>query len=134
MANYGLHDLNNVGTVIRYKEFSTPPINPAGKNWEWLLVVETQPAYNDALEIQTGPIVVVTTGINITHTWTNTAKSPAQIDAERDAKTAAAMDDKLQRAIKSLGLVIADNTPLSPQDVRDQFRAHYKQLLINEGE
>ena len=136
MDKYGLHDLDNVGTILRYKQFKTQPdpILAPEKPWEWLLVTEVKPSFNSHLEKQTGPVVVVNTGVNITHTWTTTAKSATQLNNERNAKTAEAMDGKLHRAIKSMGLVIADNTPLSPAQVRTQFRAHYKQLLIDEGE
>lgn len=133
---YVLYNTDTTSEVKR-RRFLQHPDDPVAtsKPWVWLELVTVRPLFNEALETQTGPVPTVDLGgRTYTETWTNAALTQPEIDAIRDAKAAEAMDDKYQRAIKALGLVIADNTPLTPQDVRSQFIAHYKTLLANEGE
>jgi hypothetical protein len=81
MAMYAL--INN-GVIEGYRDFESPPTNPAGKPWlTFLPVADTNPAVTDPdTEVKEGPVVTIG-ATEVTRVWTVRAKTAGEIDAEK---------------------------------------------------
>lgn len=83
MATFALIDGANA--VLKYADYAQQPADPVGKGWKWLPVVDTDPSYDAATQVKTGPVVTVGAS-NVTRVWTVRAKTAPELDAEKQAK------------------------------------------------
>jgi hypothetical protein len=69
------------GVIVAFRDFEDVP-SLEGKPYRVILpVVTTNPPYNSATQIRTGPVVTIA-ATEVTRVWTVTDKSQAQLDAE----------------------------------------------------
>jgi hypothetical protein len=82
-APYALLDGSN--NILGYNDFATTPADPLGKGWRWLPVIVTDPPFDSATQVRTGPVITVGAS-QVTKVWTVRAKTAQELD---DDKTAA---------------------------------------------
>ncbi len=82
MAEYAIVDN---GTIVDFRGFDTAPVALVGKPYRSFLPVEvTNPPYDPATQVKTGPVVTVLVD-KVTRVWTVRDKTAAELDAEKDA-------------------------------------------------
>lgn len=126
MAEYALLDAANA--ILEYRQFDSVPNDPIGKNWRWLPVIVTDPAFNSETEVKEGPVVTIEP-MRVTRIWTVRAKTTAELDAGRTAK----IDDVAEAILRAIcnheNRIRALQTPPDPAVTLAQCRAALKALL-----
>lgn len=95
MAEFALLDAGNA--VIGFENHAVQPPNPAGKGWRWLPVEVTDPAFDPATQVRSGPVVAVLID-KVTRVWTVRAKTAPELDADKTA----AVDEIPEPVLKAL--------------------------------
>jgi hypothetical protein len=73
------------GVIVAFRDLDEVP-SLEGKPYRQVLpVVTTNPSYDPTTQAKTGPVVTIA-ATEVTRVWTVTDKSPAQIQAETDAR------------------------------------------------
>lgn len=81
--------VDNINTVIEYREHQAQPPNMPSKQWRWLPVNEISPPFDQATDIRTGPVIAVSP-TEVTRTFTVRAKTSAELNAEKIQRATAA--------------------------------------------
>ncbi len=72
------------GVVVEYRFFDSPPSSLEGKPYRKFLIVEdTNPAFDAALQVKTGPVISVLVN-KVTRVWTVRDKTAQEIDNDKD--------------------------------------------------
>jgi hypothetical protein len=73
------------GAVVESRDFETPPPDMTRKGFKWLPYVDTNPVYDSATQIKTGPVITVNTN-DVTRVWTMRAMTTPELDAIKDSR------------------------------------------------
>ena len=79
MSTYALVQLSD-SAVLDTRDFAGIPPDVTRKGIQWLPLVVTDPAFDPATEVKTGPIVTVAKG-QVTKVWTVRALTGDELDA-----------------------------------------------------
>lgn len=91
MALYALVDPTNL--INRYDANVDPSVKTK-TGWRWLIVVDTNPDYNSATQVKTGPVITINQ-TNVTRVWTVRDKTAGELD-----------DDKTENVTSSFNTII----------------------------
>lgn len=82
-APYALVD--QVNAILELRDFASTPNDPTGKGWRWLPIIITDPAFDPATQVRTGPVTTVET-LRVTRVWTVRAKTAQELDDDKVAR------------------------------------------------
>jgi hypothetical protein len=98
------------GVIVEFRQFEEAPSPLAGKPYrQFLPVVVTDPPFNSATQIRTGPVLTIE-ATRVTRVWTVTDKTAQQILDETNARRdeAASQLDQVEDVLRAVVLVIKD--------------------------
>lgn len=82
-AEYAL--VNQADEILELRDFASVPNDPVGKNWRWLPVEVTDPAFDGETQVRSGPVTAVE-ATRVTRVWTVRAKTAPELDADKQAE------------------------------------------------
>jgi hypothetical protein len=105
MTNYALVDDND--NILRHEKFTEVPLDPQGKPWRWLPVVDTKPAFDPATEVREGPVITVNAN-DVTRVWTVRSKTAQELDDEKEAEYSGGLNGN--PVLRAVVLALNDGT------------------------
>lgn len=73
------------GTIREDRDFAAAPPDMSRKGFKWLPYVDTDPPFDPATQLRTGPVVAVRVN-DVTRVWTVRAKTAPELDTEKDGE------------------------------------------------
>lgn len=70
------------GAILERRDFASPPPDMTRKGFAWLPVTRTDPAYDPATQVKTGPVTTVN-ATDVSDVWSVRAKTAPELDAEK---------------------------------------------------
>lgn len=80
--------LDGQNTILQRGGFDTRPPDPVGKGWRWFPVFRTDPPYDAATQVKTGPVTTIGPS-DVTMVWTVRAKTAQELDDAKGDKISA---------------------------------------------
>lgn len=67
------------GQIVEEREFADTPPDTTRKGFQWLPYVDTNPPFDSATQVKTGPVVTIE-ATQVTRVWSVRAKTAQEID------------------------------------------------------
>ena len=117
--------LDQRNTVLRVEPHALRPADPVGKDWRWLPIEDTDPAFDGATQKRTGPVVTVLAD-RVTRVWAVTNKTAQELSDEQDAEAVGAVDG--MKALRALVKWLAPLVGKTPAQARSEIVAVLKSM------